>query len=92
MLFRSCTIFVTYEEAGAENRLVYERPQRQIPHRPLSLIERMQVAQFPNDEVLTAEAKAIFSDMQVKGRISMSAVLSSVFIARTSEAAREMTL
>jgi hypothetical protein len=85
-------VCVIFEESGTENRIVYERPQMQIPNRPLTAAERKQIVQFPNDDALTAEARAIFSDMQVQGQISAPAILRSIFIARTSAAALEMNL
>ncbi len=87
-----CTVCIDYHQSGVENRIVYERPQMEIQHRPPTASERIQISQYPNDEALTIEAKAIFSDMQSKGRISSSAVLGSIFIARTAAAALEMNL
>lgn len=87
-----CTICIDYEESGVGNRIVYERPQMQIPDRPLTSFERMRLSQYPDDEALTMEAKAIFADMRRNGRISQSAILGSIFIARTSAAALEMNL
>lgn len=88
----NCTVCVTYVEASAMNRLVYERPQMQLPNRPLTAAERARVRQFPDDDALTKEAKAIFADMQIKGRIGRSSTLESIFIARTAAAALEMNL
>ncbi|MBP1078664.1 hypothetical protein JOD63_002632 [Microbacterium terrae] len=87
-----CTICIDYEESGVANRIVYERPQMQLPERPLTAFERMKLSQYPDDEALTIEAKAIFADMRRTGRISQSATLGSIFIARTSAAAVEMNL
>lgn len=88
----NCTVCIIYVDAGFENRLVYERPQMQLPDRPMTSAERRQVGQLPTDATLTTEARAIFSDMKRKNRIGASAALSSVFIARTAAAALEMDL
>ena len=87
-----CTICISYDESGIANRIVYERPQMQIPDRPLTAFERMRLSQHPDDETLTMEAKATFVDIRRSGRISESATLGSIFIARTSAAALEMDL
>lgn len=87
-----CTICIDYDELGVTNRLVYERPQMQIPDRPLTAFEQMRLAQYPDDEALTMEAKAIFADMRRNGRIGESVTLGSIFIARTAAAALEMDL
>ena len=87
-----CTVCIDYLESDTKNRIVYERPQMALPNRPLTTAERTQIAEYPDDDALTVEAKAIFSDMQSKGRISSSAVLGSIFIARTAAAALEMNL
>ena len=87
-----CTVLVAYHEGGVEKRIVYERPQMRPPNRSLTAAEEMQVLQFPTDDQLTTEAKAIFQDMQSRGAISRSAELSSIFIARSSAAALEMNL
>lgn len=89
---KNCTVLVSYDEAGVENRLVYERPQMPIPNRTLTPVERARIAQFPDNDALTIEAKAIFSDRQMKGRIDSAAALSSIFIARTAAQALEMNL
>jgi len=88
----NCTVCIIYVEGGVENRLVYERPQMQIPNRPLSTPERARIAQMPDDQTLTVEAKAIFAGMRGKARITPSANLRSIFIARTAAAALEMSL
>lgn len=87
-----CTVCIDYEDGGTTNRLVYERPQIQMPDGPLTELDRVRLSQYPNDEVLTEEARAIFSDMQDKGRIGQQAVLGSIFIARSAAAALEMDL
>jgi len=87
-----CTVCVDYEDGGTTNRIVYERPQIQVSHGPLTELDRVRLSQYPNDDVLTEEARAIFSDMQDKGRIDHQAVLGSIFIARTAAAALEMDL
>ena len=88
----NCTVAIIFQDDGRESRLVYERPQMQIPDRPLSLAERAQIVKLPDDSQLTIEAKAIFRDMRLNGRISPSAVMQSIFIARTAAAALEMSL
>ncbi len=87
-----CTICIDYEESGVTNRIVYERPQMQVPDSPLTSFDRVRLSQYPDDEALTIEAKAIFADMRRSGRINQSAALGSIFIARTSIAALEMNL
>lgn len=87
-----CTICIDYEESGVANRIVYERPQMQIPDRPLTSRDRVKIAQYPGDEALTMEARRIFADMQRTGRIGRSAIVRTIFIARTSAAALEMNL
>jgi hypothetical protein len=54
-----CTVCIIYDQAGVESRIVYERPQMQIPNRPLTASERAQILRLPNDEALTVEAKAV---------------------------------
>ncbi len=88
----NCTVCIIYVDAGVENRLVYERPQMQLPNRPMTAAERKQMGQLPTDSALTTEARAVFSDMQMKSRIGTSAALRTVFIARTAAAALEMNL
>jgi hypothetical protein len=88
----NCTVCIIYVDAGVENRLVYERPQMQLPNRPMTAAERKQMGQLPTDSALTTEARAVFSDMQMKSRIGASAALRTVFIARTAAAALEMNL
>jgi hypothetical protein len=87
-----CTICIDYQESGAGNRIVYERPQMQIPNRPLTASDRLEMSQYQDDEALTTEAKAIFSNMKNKGTLGTSASLRSIFIARTAAAALEMNL
>jgi hypothetical protein len=89
---KNCTVCVSFDDAGTENRLVYERPQMLIPNRPLTTADRMQIERFPDNDALTIEAKAIFSDMQIKGRIGSATTLSSIFIARSAAQALEMSL
>lgn len=38
----------------------------------MHVAERMQISQYPDDEALTTEARAMFSDMQSKDRIRRS--------------------
>ena len=64
----------------------------QLPDRRLTALDLMKLSQYQTDDALTEEARAIFSDMQDKGRIGSGAVLSRVFIARTAAAALEMDL
>jgi hypothetical protein len=87
-----CTVCIDYEDSGATNRLVYERPQMLVADRPLTATERALILQYPNDDALTVEAKRIFQDMKSKGRIAASAKLASIFIARSAAAALEMRL
>ncbi len=87
-----CTVCVDYEDGSTTNRLVYERPQIQVSDGPLTELDRVRLSQYPNDGVLTEEARAILSDMQDKGRIGHQAVSGSIFIARTAAAALEMDL
>lgn len=72
--------------------MVYERPQPQIPEGTLSTFDRIRISRFPTDDELTVEARSIFGDMKINERISKTASLSSVFIARTAAAALEMGL
>lgn len=87
-----CTVCVIVIEGGVENRIVYERPQVQLPNRPLTSAERARALQFANDDELTAEAMWIFDDMKRKGRVGETAELGGIFIARTAAAALEMNL
>ncbi|WP_194763099.1 hypothetical protein [Microbacterium sp. UFMG61] len=87
-----CTVIITYSDGSRSDRLVYERPQPQIPAGPLSTFDRIRLSQFPTDDELTIEAKRIFADMKLNNRIGKTASLDSVFIARTAVAAREMGL
>lgn len=87
-----CTVCIIVIDEGVEKKLVYERPQVQLPNRPLTPHERTRALQAPNDAELTDEAKWIFSDMKSKGRIGEKAELGGVFIARTAAAALEMRL
>lgn len=87
-----CTVIITYLDGDRQDRLIYERPQPQVPDRPLSTFDRIRIAQFPTDDELTVEAHRIFADMKLNRRIGEAASLSSVFIARTAAAALEMGL
>lgn len=87
-----CTVIITFHDGGREDRIVYERPQIQIPDGPLSTFDRIRISQFQTDDELTTEARAIFSDMKRNDRIGKDAALSSIFIARTAAAALEMGL
>ena len=64
----------------------------QLPYHRLTELDLMKLSQYQTDDALTEEARAVFSDMQDKGRIDSDAVLSRVFIARTAAAALEMDL
>jgi hypothetical protein len=87
-----CTVCVEYEDGGASNRLVYERPQIQLPDRPLTEVDLIRISQYPNDDALTEEADTIFSDMKANGRVGPQAQLGRIFIARSAAAALEMDL
>lgn len=87
-----CTVIITFHDGDREDRIVYERPQPQIPDGPLSTFDRIRISQFQTDDELTTEARAIFSDMKRNDRIGRDATLSSIFIARTAAAALEMGL
>lgn len=87
-----CTVLITYLDSDREDRLVYERPQTQVPAGPLSTFDRIRISQFPTDDELTVEARRIFADIKRNDRIGKSSMLSSVFIARTAAAALEMSL
>lgn len=87
-----CTICVTYDVDGIESRLVFERPQMQLPDRPLTTFDLVRLKQFPDDAALDVEARQIFADMKRNGRLAEGAVLRSIFIARTAAAALEMRL
>ncbi|PPF41854.1 hypothetical protein C5B85_18205 [Pseudoclavibacter sp. AY1F1] len=87
-----CTVCIIYVEDDTEDRLVYERPQMQIPKGRLSAFDRIRISQFPDDDALTDEAKRIFIDMKRQRRIGASAAVRAVFIARTAGAALEMNL
>ncbi len=87
-----CTVCVMYVEGEQEHRLVYERPQMQLPIGPLTSLDRIRIAQFQDDSSLTVEARLIFADLKRKGRVGSNAKLSRVFIARTAAAALEMGL
>lgn len=85
-----CTVIVTYITGGRQDRLIYERPQPNMPDGLLGAFDRIRMLQFPTDDELTVEARRIFADMKRNGRIGKAASLSSVFIARTAAAALEM--
>lgn len=87
-----CTVIITYVDGDRQDRLVYERPQPQIPDGRLTTFDRIRLSQFPTDDELDIEAKRIFSDMKFNNRIGNEASLSSIFIARTAAAAVEMGL
>jgi hypothetical protein len=87
-----CTVCIDYHDGGAKNRLVYERPQVQVPDRPLTKFDRLRMSQYPDDAALTEEAHAIFSDMKAKGRVGRRGELGGIFIARSAAAALEMDL
>ena len=87
-----CTVCIDYQDQGAQGRIVYERPQMQIPNRPLTPSELLQIARYPNDEALTKEAKTIFLDLQRKGSLTRRAKMDSIFIVRSAAAALEMEL
>jgi len=87
-----CTVCIDYEDEGTVNRVVYERPQMQLPDRRLTQFDLMKLAQYQTDDALTEEARAIFSDMQRRRQIPAAAVLGRIFIARTAAAALEMNL
>src|SRR3954463_4079863 len=87
-----CTVCVEYEDEGTVKRLVYERPQMQLPDRRLTELDLVKLSQYQTDDALTEEGRAIFSAMRDKGRIGSDAVLGRVFIARTAAAALEMDL
>ncbi|WP_110589836.1 hypothetical protein [Microbacterium suaedae] len=87
-----CTVIITYFDGDRQDRVVYERPQSQVPDGPLSTFDRIRISQFPTDDELTVEARRIFADMKLNRRIGEAASLSSVFIARTAAAALEMGL
>src|SRR3546814_12798544 len=59
-----CTVLITYLDGDREDRLVYERPQTQVPAGPLSTFDRIRISQFPTDDELTIEARTIFADMK----------------------------
>ena len=75
-----------------EKRLVYECPQMQLPDRRRTALDPVKLSRHQSDNALTEEARAIFSDMQDRGRIGSGVVLGRVFIARTAAAALEMDL
>lgn len=85
-----CTVILNYLDGDRQDRMVYQRPQSQVPDGPLSAFDRIRISQFPTDDDLTIEARRIFADMKLKRRIGEAASLSSVFIARTAAAALEM--
>lgn len=87
-----CTVCIDYQDDGPVKRLVYERPQVQLPDRQLTGFDPMKLSQYQTDDALTEEARAVFSDMHEKGRIGPGAVLGRVFIARSAAAALEMDL
>ncbi len=87
-----CTVCIDHHVDGAKNRLVYKRPQIQVPDRPLTEFERLRVSHYPNDEALTEEAHATFSDMKAKGRVGRGSELGGIFIARRAAAVLEMDL
>lgn len=87
-----CTVIITYINGDHQDRLVYERPQPNVPDGPLGSFDRIRIAQFPTDDDLTAEAFRIFADMKRNGRLGEGASFGSVFIARTAAAALEMGL
>lgn len=69
-----------------------EHERSRFPEGPMTAQDLARLSQYADDEALTAEARAIFSDMQEKGRIGQQAVLGSIFIARSAAAALEMEL
>lgn len=85
-----CTVIISYVDGDRQDRLVYERPQTQIPDGRLSTFDRIRLSQFPTDDELTIEARKIFADMKRSDRIGKTASLSSIFVARTAAAALEM--
>lgn len=87
-----CTVCIIVIDGGLENKVVYQRPQVQLPDRPLTPEERTRASRVPTDAELTAEAKWIFNDLRNNGRIGPQAELGGVFIARTAAAALEMNL
>lgn len=87
-----CTVCVTYDVDGIESRLVFERPQMQLPDRPLTTFDLARLRQFPDDAALDVEARRIFADMKRINRLAKGAVLRSIFIARTAAAALELQL
>lgn len=87
-----CTVCIIVIDEGVEKKVVYERPQVQLPNRPLTPADRGRALQAPNDAELTDEAKWIFGDMKNKGRIGKNAELGGIFIARTAAAALEMKI
>ena len=87
-----CTVIITYINGDRQDKVVYERPQPNVPDGPLGAFDRIRVSQFPTDEDLTTEALRIFADMKLNGHIAEGASIRSVFIARTAAAALEMGL
>lgn len=87
-----CTVCIDYSDGDAVGRLVYERPQMQLPDRPLTELDVQKLARYPDDHALTEEARAIFADMRNTGRIGGHAELGRIFIARSAAAALEMGL
>ena len=59
-----CTVIISFHDHDREDRIVYERPQTQIPDGPLSTFDRIRISQFPTDDELTTEARMIFADMK----------------------------
>ena len=87
-----CTVCIDYEDAGVADRIVYERPQSQLPGGRMTALDLARLSQYADDETLTAEALAIFAEMKDKGRIGPHATVMSIFIARSAAAALEMNL
>ena len=65
-----CTVCIEYQDEGTVKRLVYERPQVQLPDRRLTELNLMRLSQYQTDDASTEEARAIFSDMQDNGHVS----------------------
>lgn len=87
-----CTVCIDYEDASVTNRIVYERPQTQLPDGPMTARDLTRLSHYADDEALTKEAMMIFADMKSKGRIGPQAVVTGIFVARSAAAALEMDL
>jgi len=87
-----CTVCIDYEDGGAQNRIIYQRPQYQLPSSALTELDLVQLSRYPDDDALTREAGVIFSDLQSKERVGSGAVLKSIFVARNAASALEMGL